>query len=324
MYVIGIEANIAGKRFSRIISLKVETDFKRIGTTAVLELPTSARLTRAGEFISEVETAKQFHVGDPVVISAGYNGDLVEEFRGYVRRISPAIPLKLELEDEVYHLRRKNLQKSWRKTTLKEVLEFVLEGTDVELVGEVPAINFTKYYLKNVSAALALQKLKDKYGLIIYFREPGKLFVGLTSDTDLQVVKYTIGRNVVDHDLEWLAEDDVNIRVKAILIAKNGSQTDVEVGDPEGELRTLHFYDLADEQSLKERAQEELLKFKREGYKGSLRGYLVPVCRVGNTVRLNDETYDNNNEGDYLAEKVVTTIDDSGARRRVKVGLKVG
>lgn len=324
MYLIDIEADIAGKKFRRINSLSVTADYGQIGTVAELTLPTTARLVRAGEFISEVETAKEFKVGDPVVIRAGYDGELKEEFRGYVRRISPSIPLVLELEDEVFQLRRINLQRSWRTTTLKEILEYIIQGTGVSLVGEVPTIEFTKFYLKNVSAAHALQRLKEEYRLIIYFREPGRLFVGLASGTDDTIVKYTVGRNVVDHDLEWVSQDDVRIRVKAILIRRDGSKLEEEVGDPEGELRTLHFYELADAMALKERAKEELLKFKRDGYQGSLRGFLIPECRIGNTVRLKDETYDNNNEGDYLAQRVVTTIDDGGGRRSIELGLKVG
>jgi hypothetical protein len=323
MYVIDIQARIGGKRFFRINSLSVESSLTQIGTKAELTLPTTARLTRAGEFVSEVETAKAFQVGDEVEVLAGYDGDLRTEFRGYVRRVSPTIPLKLELEDGVYLLRRKNVKRSWRSVTLAEVITFLLEDTGIEVVGEIPGITFSPFYLKNVTAAYALQKLRDRYALTIYFRLDGKLYVGLIGGTDRVRVKYRVGRNVVDHRLEWQSKDDVRLRVKAILIRRDGSRLEEEIGSPDGELRTLHFYDLADGQTLKQRAEEELLKFQRDGYSGSLTGWLVPECRIGNTVDLADETWENNREGDYLAEGVTTTIDSGGARRRVKLGLKL-
>lgn len=322
MYVVGFEATIGGKTFRRLHSVEIEESINQLGKSALLKLPATARLERAGEFVSEVETAKTFSVGDQVVIRCGYDGDLREEFRGYVRRIRPTVPLELECEDDAYVLKRKNLQRSFQSTTLESVLNYILADTGVELAGEVPQINLATFYLRNVSAARALDEIRTKYGLRVYLRAPGQLFVGLTSATDGTIVRYVIGRNVIDHDLEWSDASDVQLKAKAILIDRENNHTEVTVGDPEGEQRTLYFYDLADGQTLAERASEELLRYRYTGYRGSLSGFLLPVCRIGNTVRLSDDTFDNR-EGDYLVERVKTTLSDSGGRRKVEIGLKL-
>jgi hypothetical protein len=323
MYVLKCEADIAGKRFSRVHSVKIEQSLARMGAMAIIELPTTARLERSGEFVAETETAKIFQVGDPVTIRAGYDDRIHEEFKGYVRRISPSTPLRIECEDDMFQLRRRNLRRSWRSTTLAEVLSFIVAGTSVELVGELPQIDFTKFYLKNVTAARALKQLRDKYGLTIYFRKIGELFVGLASDSDDVVIPLTIGRNVIDHDLEWVSTNDVRLRIKAIRVSKSNELETVEVGDPEGELRTLYFYDLAPGDSLEERAREELVKYSRTGYRGTLRTFLRPRAAIGNVARLRDELFANR-EGDYLVEKVSTTINSSGGRRRIEPTLRVG
>lgn len=322
MYVIGFEAEIGGKKFSRLHEVQIEDSIKKLGKSARLRLPATARLERAGELVSEVEVAKVFTVGDPVVIRLGYDGDLVEEFRGYVKRISPTVPLEIECEDEVYQLRRKQLQKAFKSTTLSQLINFILADTDIEVVNEMPEINFRKFTFKNVNAAQALEKLRKDYGLTIYFRDFGQLVVGLASETDGMMVKYTIGQNVIKHSLEWEDEENLSLKVKAVAISKDNEFTTKVVGDPNGEQRTIYFYNLAAGEDLEQRAEQEILKYKYSGYRGSLEGFLLPVCRIGNTVRLRDETFDNK-EGDYLVESVKTTLSDRGGRRQVKIGLKL-
>lgn len=322
MFVIGFEAIIGGKRFTRLHRVEIHDSIKTLGKSARLMLPSSSRLERKGAFISEVELAKTFQVGDEVVINFGYDGIKHEEFRGYLRKIKPTTPLEIECEDEVYNLRRKTMQKSFRNTTLKNIIEYVLEGTGIQVVNDVPKVNFRTFVIKRVNAAQVIEKLRKEYGLTIYFRAQKSLVIGLASETDGTIVKYVVGRNVISHDLEWESEENVRLKVKAVLVGKDNTFTTKEVGEADGEQRTIFFYNLATGDNLEQRAQEELLKYRYSGYRGSLTGFLLPVCRIGNTVRLIDENFDNQ-EGDYLVEEVKTSLSDRGGRRQVKLGLKL-
>lgn len=322
MFVIGMEAEIGGRTFRRVNSVEITTSMKKLGTRATVKIPTTARLERQGELVSEVETAKTFQVGDQVVIRMGYDGELLEEFRGYVTKIRPTTPLVIECEDEVYTLKRKRLQSSFRNATLATLLNHIIQGTGIELVNTPPTVTFRTFAFRNVNAAQALEKLAKDYGLTIYFRSAGQLAVSLASESDGTVVKYTIGRNVIKHDLEWMDETDKALKVKAISVSRDNVFTEKTVGDPDGEQRTLYFYNLAPGEDLAERAEQELLKYRFTGYSGSLEGFLIPVCRVGNTLRLKDENFENP-EGDYLVESVKTTLTDRGGRRQVKLGLKL-
>lgn len=322
MFVINMEAEIGGRRFRRVNSVEIVTNMKKLGSSAILRLPTTARLERQGELISEVETAKTFQVGDAVVIRMGYDGDLVEEFRGYVRKIQPTTPLVIECEDEVYNLKRKRLQSSFRDVDLETLINHIIADTPIELINKPPIITFRTFCFRNVNAAQALEKLAKDYGLTIYFRAPGELAVSLASESDGTVVKYTIGQNVIDHSLEWTDESDKRLRVKAISVSRDNVFTEKTVGDPDGEQRTVYFYNLAPGEDIGQRAEQEMLKYRFTGYQGSLEGFLLPVCRVGNTIRLKDENFDNP-EGDYLVESVRTLLSTRGGRRKVKLGLKL-
>jgi hypothetical protein len=322
MFLLGAEITIGGKRFTRVNAVEIEDDFRKLETTATIKMPTTARLLRSGEFISEVETAKAFSVGDEVVVKCGYDGELNEEFHGFVRKIRPTTPLEIECEDATWLLKRKNLQASFKATTLKKMLEFILKDTGITLEAEPPVINFTHFYFRNVSAAKALQKLKDEYGLTMYFKSFKKLFVGISSDDDGTVVKYRFGVNVIDHDLTWENEKDVRLRIKAVNVKPDNTQVEAPVGDEDGELRTLFFYDLESKAELETRAKEEMRKYRYSGYRGSLTAFLRPVCRVGNVVQIQDPDFPER-DGKYLVEKLTVTYGEGGGRRKVIPGLKV-
>lgn len=322
MFVLSSEIAIAGKRFTRVNEVEIESSAKVLEDTARIVLPTTARLERQGEFITEVETAKQFKVGDPVVIRLGYDGNLRTEFTGYVSKIMPGTPLEIECVDSVWLLRRKNLTKSWKSTTLKEVLSFVLDGTPFTIKGEVPGISFTKYYLKNVTAASALQKIKDTYGLTLFIKNGTELHVGLTSYTDNVTVKYGFGQNVIENDLEWVNEEDTRIKIKAVHVRKDNTKIEKEFGDADGELRTFYFYNVEAGADLETLAKTEAAKHKYTGYKGGLKTFLIPNVEVGNVAQLIDPDYAER-EGSYLVDQVVTTYGTNGARRKIELGLKI-
>lgn len=322
MYVIGVKVEINDVVFSRVHEVQIERSRKTLGAKATIKIPATARLERQGEFISEVETAKRFDRGDAVFIEAGYNGNMRLEFQGYVSRIKPGTPIEIECDDAIFLLRRKNLKAAFQNTTLAALLEFILKGTGIKVVGSTPGINFKTFYFKNTSAANALQKLKDEYGLTMYFRSINELFVGLAEEVDGTEVKYRLGWNVIDNTLEWHDEEDVRLKIKAIHIKKDNTKVEKEIGDDDGELRTLYFYDLENGADLERVAKQEMLKYKYSGYDGGLETFLLPNITAGNVVNLEDAQFEQRS-GKYLADKVTTTIGTGGARRKIELGLKV-
>ena len=320
LYVLTCEITIAGAKFRRVNEVEIESSTKVLEDTATIKMPMTGRFTLRNE-TTEVALAQYFKVGDPVVIKLGYNGQLRTEFEGYLQKIMPGEMLTLECIDAVFLLRKKNLQKSFRETNLKGLLDYIVDGTGIKTSGEIPTINFEKYYLKNVTAASALQELKERYGLEFYLK--GMLLkVGVTSFADQTVVKYELGTNVIENDLVWINEEDTRLKIKAVNIKKDNTKTEVEAGDADGETRTLFFYNIAPGTNLKRMAEREILKYKYTGFEGGITGFLRPVCEVGNVVRLTDSEYDRP-EGDYLADKVTTTFGTNGARRKIELGIKV-
>ena len=318
------EITIGNNVFRRVADVTIESSTKVLEDTAVIKIPTTARLKREGVY-SEVETAKYFKVGDEVVIKLGYNNNLREEFRGYVRKIKPNTPVEIECEDAVFLLRKKNLKKAFKNTTLKKILQFAVAGTGITLSDKIPEVNFDVFYFRDTSAAYALQKLKEEFGLLLYFISPKVLHAGLAYDNDRTEVKYKFGENVISNNLEWQEEDDVNIRIKAVHIRKNNTKVEKYYppkDNKEGELKTIFVYNLSNEKDLEARAKQEAFKYRYTGYKGGLDTFLVPNIKVGNVAVLNDPHYVERN-GKYIVDKVVINYGRDGARRKVELGLKV-
>jgi hypothetical protein len=317
---------IAGKIFTRVNSVKIEQSVKTLEDKATILLPASARL-RKDKQLTDVETAKVFNVGDEVVIQLGYDDNLKEEFRGYVTKINPNIPTEIECMDETFLLRKRNLKQSFKTVTLRQLLDFILKDTGIKYDGELPKIEFQNFYFKNTTAAAALQKIKDDYGLVIAFTGWKKLFVGISEKNDNKIVRYFYGgdkANIPEDGtkLEFVRSEDTRLKAKVIHYRKNNTKIEKEVGDSDGEQRTLYFYNLDNSSDLEKIALRELEKLKFNGYKGSLTGFLVPNVEVGNVVVFEDERFPERT-GKYLVNKVVTNFGTSGARREVTLGIKI-
>lgn len=319
MYVV-LEASltIGTMRFTRVPSVSVEHSVNQVGATADLILPT--RAVAKGRVL---ELAKELKAGMPVEIELGYSGvwrGVV--FKGYLRRVEEGDTLKLQCEDAIYLLRAKSYTKSWKATTLKEVVAFLIAGTGIELSGEVPDVRLSPFYLKNVNGAKALQRLRDEYGLGVYFTPGGSLYVGLNYGDTSGTVRYNLRQNVVNTSLKYRNADDVQLRIKAVHIDDNNQKTEVEVGDKDASLRTYYFYDISDRAALRARADELLLREKYSGYEGSITTFLVPHVLPGMRADITDTRF--GRSGSYFVEKVKITYGTSGARREVWLGVKLG
>lgn len=321
MYVLGCEITIGTKRFNRVNEVTIERSAHSLEDVCEIKLPATARLVRGTEVIGEEEVAKTFAAGDEVIVKLGYDGVLREEFRGYVTSIKPEVPVVVKCIDGMYHLQRKNCLQSWKSVKLDEVLEYLVEGTPISLIGEVPTITFTKFYLRNVTAAYALQQLKEKYGLVIYLKGNG-LYVSLARHDDGTEVRYEFGVNVIESKLEWVTEDDKRLKVEAVHIRKDNTRLKVEVGDKDGEKRTLYYYDVESEAALRKLAENDMKKLRYSGYKGDMTTFLLPNVEPGNVGVIQDNDWPER-DGKYIVEKVTTTYGSQGARRKINLGLKV-
>jgi hypothetical protein len=325
-YSIQFDIRVGDFCFSRANGVTVRKSTSTIGATATIKMPMSAVIENKGERSGLVEVQHALKVGDPVSITLGYNDYKNEEFSGFVKNINPNNPLELECEDNNFLLRKKNINKSWKSTTLKEVLEEIVSGTDVKLSDDIPEMGLEPYYIKNKDGAWALQDIVEKYMMTAYFQKDGKLYAGLhyTQKTGEETLVLN-GKdvNVISSDnLKFRKSDDVKIKIKAVWIKKDNSRVIEEAGDENGALRTFLADNISSKADLKDFANQQLKQLKFDGYEGNVKTFLIPFIEPGYTVNIKDSSFPDR-EGSYYVESTKVTAGDSGMRREIEISIKL-
>lgn len=322
MYILESEITIGGFRFRSVYDVEITKSVDQISDTATVKMPNRFRVKDNGQW-KDTETA--IKVGDPVVIKLGYLSVYFDvEFTGFVRKIKPTTPLEIECEDAIWALRRRNINKAWNTgTTLKEVLQEIVSGSDIVLSPHLPEMKIDKYILKDTNGAQALQAIKQNFAMSVFIDSNGLLYCGLqqADNIDKQVV-YDLNYNIVGNELEYTEATDRRIKVRYTYLGKDNKRVEVEVGDDDGELRSFNTSVVSDPDKLREMAQAEISKLKYDGYDGSITSFLVPVATRGMSAKLIDQEHPQR-EGVYFIRKVTTSFNTSGARRKVELGEKL-
>jgi len=323
---ISIERKADGKKlsFTTLNSCEIEKSIYKINSSAKIRIPTSARLKQDGKLSTQsVQTGKQFERGDKITIELGYNDKLVKEFTGYIYRINFSTPLEIECEGSEFLLRTPLPTKKWKSTTLKEIVKYISDVPGITLSEKIPQVNINNYVISTSRSRLeALQEVKEAYGLAAYFVE-NNLYVGLAYTPDLGVVKYSIGVNTVKDDkLKYRYGDDVKLKIKAIGFNADNTKLHAEIGDHDGQLRTLFFYNVTSVEALKKLAQEEIQKYKYSGYEGQITAFLVPYAIPGMKAELSDPKYAEK-KGTFYISSTKVEFGRKGARRYIDIDVKL-
>lgn len=319
MFVLDAHIEIGEYSFNSIHDVEIIKSVDELGDTAIIKLPTKFKVKQSEE---ERFTEEAIKVGDVVTITLGYDGKYSGvEFRGYVKKISPRIPLEIQCEDAMWLLRRKNINKSWTEdTTLEEILREVVKDTTVELAERIPGIELNKWIIKNANGAQVLQKIKQDLLMSVFINDDGKLYVGLQQGTNIdEVAKYDLNYNLVENNLEFRTKEERLIKVRYIYKDQENKEDVVEMGDVDGEVRTFYTTQIKSRTAREELAKEEIEKLKYDGYDGDVVSFLIPYATRGMKAEVIDADHANR-DGSYFIKKVVTSFGTGGARRTVTLG----
>ena len=297
--------------------------------------------------MGSVSIAGLVNRGDKVSVSLGYNGNNTEEFIGYVTYIKPTVPFEIECEDSMFLLKKGVFTKSWANARLDDIVNYILPaGMMYKTFGTVQVGQFS---VSNCTAARVLQEIEKVLGLKSFFRTINgvpTLFTGVEYDSDNPAAKYkaiapvySFCQNVQKNSLEFRSKDlgNLNIQIKATSMVPNGKNIEYQKGDTDGEMHTLHYYNLPQE-TLIRRANADYQKLMYDGYRGTLTGWGWPVTNhgdiihlfgsneapiIGSQIKIYDKATHIDNEYDdhyYYADEVTKTFDMSAYKREIKLG----
>lgn len=294
-------------------------------TTSVLNLSDTATIEMPGQYLNTWRTIEdKVHVEDPVTIQLGYNNDLETEFTGYLKRIArDDNSLVLECEDALYLMDKTVKDVEYKSIKVKTLLENILKQVDPEMKVECDYdFTYEKMVVFKSTALDVLKKIHSDTKANIWFE--GKTLhvhpVYQKKKEGEKPVIYDTEVNVQSNELKWKDEKDKKVMVEVKFKKPNGELAKQEYGVSGGE-KVTKYVQSSSEKDLKKAAENEYNLWNYSGFEGSLTGWLVPVVKAGGSVRLRDKERP---EGTYYVTGVEIEFGQSGAKRKVTLGRKVG
>lgn len=311
--------------FNFVHSVEIVSTWENFTDTAKIVIPGKLRMKKDGIY-QDVITAGEgalWKRGDEVNIQLGYDDVLDTRFQGYITRIYPRRPIEFECQDKMFLLKQVNIPKYTKTVGLKQLMTDILPS-DITFTAD--DINLGKFRITKASVVEVLNYIKKTYGLSAYFQDD-VLHVGfaykLGSEIDSEnIYEFEFYKNIIDDgNLDYVREDDINLKVTAVSIQSDNTKKEVTVGDDLGEQRTIYAYNV-DTATLTQLANEALEKFKYEGFRGSFTTFLQPHIKHGQGVKLIDPVLPDRN-GVYLVKQVITKFGMEGGRQEIFLDRKI-
>jgi len=321
-FVLDCRITIGNTTFRSVHEVVISHSIHSLVQTARIQIPLSARLHNASG-TEPIASHTAFAVGDPVSIELGYNGRLKPEFNGYVKRLSHTVPMTIECEDHAYIVRKNHVTHAAQNITLRQVVDLCLAGK-YQTEGRVPHLVIDYFNVQNESALSVLQGIANSYGLGIFFTPQGRLYVGPLYGYRAGDVRYNTHQNIDPerNELYWQHADEVRLKIIANSWRKDGSLVSEAIGDNDGQVRTLWYYNIEDAAVLRQRATAEVAMYKFTGYRGSFQTLLEPYAAPGMAATIADPDFPQRG-GTYYIESVETRFGVAGATRRIEPGIKL-
>ena len=296
-----------------VTAVEITRDTEKLTAEAKITLPKKLKWDGAAEI--------PVRRGDSVRIALGYDNNLQLAFVGYVRDVGFKTPVVITCEDDMFRLKQMPAQKkAYRSVSLETLLKDQGITYRLNVMGEQ---SLGAYRVTADTVAALLGKLSEQ-GIRSFFRyEAGEpvLYCGVLFERDSTPAQvFRSGLNIIsDQSLQQQKAENMRLRVKAVSLMPDNKKIKVEVGDADGEHRTLHTYNKT-ESELKAWAQQEVKRIKRDGLTGSFTTFGASLVNCLDAIGL---IIDGTKMGVYQVKKNVIKYGDSGFRQEITLGLRL-
>lgn len=299
--------------FEKIAACEIVRDSDALTTTCKLTLPRKVKW--------KGEASNPIKRGDKISVWLGYDDNLQLAFSGYVLRKGFKAPIEIFCEDEMFMLKQTPcVKKSYKNVDIQTLLKEQNLPYDIKVLGEQ---NIGQYRANFETVAELLAHLKEN-NIRTFFRiEDNKpvLYCGVLFDHGNEMRQvFATGVNIIsDSSLDEQKAEDVKIKLKVVsLQPDNKNKIKIEVGDADGEKRTLHCYGKTEAEA-KAWGEQELERLKRDGLTGSFQTFGHVLLDVLDVIGIK---IDGERKGKYQVAKNTITYGSSGFRQDITLGAR--
>jgi hypothetical protein len=327
MLILKTEISIGQYIFDFCNEIEVTRSVDELTQSGYITMPKNVVFKKDNAIVKNVVEGPDaiFKRGDLVIIKVGYEPNLNTIFQGYISTISPSYPLRFEVEDTMFRFKQiKAPAINLTKVSLEDLLLAILPAGQPFDALDVNLGNFR--IAKPTTVAKVLEYLRDNYGLSVFIREDQYLSAGLAFDleniTTDDAPVFAFGENIIyDTGLEYQRAEDQIIKVQAVSIKPDNTKIEIELGDEDGELRTIFKYNV-DEADLRKFATDQLTRLKYEGFSGSFTTFAEPRVTAGQVIEMVSAAFPEKN-GFYLVRSVTTKFGAGGGRQDIELDIKI-
>lgn len=296
-----------------VSEVKIKRDMSRLTAECSITIPKAIKWQN--------EPSVPLKRGDEVIVRLGYDDELRTVFVGYIKDVSTKTPVVIKCEDEMFMLKQMPAKKNaYRSVDIETLLKEQYTGVDVKVFGE-QRLGQYRITADTVAGLLADLRKSGIKSFFLYENDKPVLYSGVVFEresTPSQV--FSTGINIIDDtSLEQRNADASRIRIKAISIMPDNTKIKVEVGDEDGEWRTLHAYNKTEEE-LTAWAKQELKDMKREGLAGSFTTFGYMPVKLLDCIGIK---IDGEKRGVYQVSKNELTFGMAGYRQKITLGRRV-
>lgn len=317
MFRLSAKIEIKGSKtweFDKVAGVEITRDMETLTDLCVLRLPKKVKW--------QGEQGNPLKRGDEVTVRLGYDDNLQIAFRGFITTVGFKAPIEVTCEDYMFKLKSiPAKKKAYKSATISQILKDQELGFTIKVMGEQ---NIGQYRVTAETVTALLGHLKDKGSVRTFFRdENGEmvLYSGVIFDKDKTHKQvFCTGINIIDDSqLKVQNAADIKIKVKAISLMPDNKRKRIEVGDTDGETRTLHTFN-KNEKELKAWAEQELKRLKRDGLTGSFTTFGGQLLDKLDNIAIK---IDGKKMGVYQVQKNVIKYDTGGFRQEITIGARV-
>lgn len=319
MFVLNSHITIGDLTFNWVNTVEVESSWELLTDTAKIVLPANVKVETAPgqtESLNFHKLKDHLKNGDKVEIKVGYDDDLNTIFKGYVSYIKPRVPIEVYCEDEMMMLKKDPINDSLKNTSISKLADKHFAKYETDVIN----IELGNYYIPNLTGAKLLEQFKSDFGLQSFFRGDTLVIGKRYNRETANVVSFKLDYNIISDELEFKTKDQVKLKVKAISNNEDGTKTEIELGDADGEIRTLNFYNVA-KSELKKVAEAEMERLVYDGWRGSFTAFGEPLVFHGDIVELVCDA-ESDKTGRYWVDAVSYEFGVNGFRQNIKLGAK--